>query len=178
MNNTRQIAVGAVIAVIIGIVFYVAGYWHAANRAASTVQNLTSEVNALQTKIATTENHDQLLRARVALFKAAHDMDQRNFGIANGHLKEASTALAAVDARVAGVDPAQLGILRGQLDSFNVNVATDLEAQRTQVLDLGNELDALMGGPAAASGTAPPPAVAPGATPAAPAAPATTPAKP
>ncbi len=146
MNNSRQIGVAVIIAIIIGIVFYVAGFWHAANQAARDERQLTSQVSALQANLKATENRDHILFARVALFKAAGDMDQRNFGIANGHLKEASTALAAVDAGVAGIDAAQLGILRGQLDNFNVNVAQDLEAQRTQVLELGTQLDMLIPG--------------------------------
>ena len=166
MNNTKQLGVGAVVAIIIGIVFYVAGFWHAANRASATVHNLTSELNSLQTKVTTMNNQDQMLHARLDLFKAAGDMDQRNFGLANGHLKEASAALAAVDARSAGVNPTQLGILLGQLGNFNVTVATDLEAQRTQVLEFGNQLDALMAGPAATSPSATTPAAAPGTAPA------------
>jgi len=173
MNNTRQIGIAVVIAIIIGIVFYVAGYWHAESRAEMNARQLTGEVHTLQVTLTTTENRDRILRARVSLCRAAGDMDQRNFGMANGHLKEASTALAAVDAGAAGVDAVQLGILRGQLDSFNVNVAEDLEAQRSRILELGKQLDMLIPAPIPAGGTTAPTAPA---APTAPTAPATVPA--
>lgn len=89
-------------------------------------------------------NRNQLLMARTDLYRTAADLDQRNFGTANERLQEAAAALAKVDATSGDVDAQQLSALRSSISAMNINVATDLQQQRNQVLDLAAQLDALV----------------------------------
>lgn len=84
-----------------------------------------------------------LLQVQVSLMQAAIELDQRNFGIANGHVAAARQALATLDAAALGVDANQLDELEAALDDTDLAVATDFGAQRQVLVDLVARVQAL-----------------------------------
>ncbi len=140
----RKLIIGSVVAVLVGASGFAAGYWYGGRRYAEQNMALTIQWQAAQKNIAAAENLSHLMRARVALYQAAAELDQRNFGTANAHLQRAVAALKVVDGSAVGIDRADLDGLRDAMAKANINVAVDLEAQRREILDFGNQLDKLM----------------------------------
>lgn len=107
------------------------------------ISTMQEQLQTTEQELAATQNRNLLLTARTDLYRAAAALDQRNFGIANTHLRQVEQALGKVDAASAGLDVAGLNQLRSSLDGLNINVATDLQDQRNQVLSLASQLDAI-----------------------------------
>lgn len=152
-SKAKLYLIGAVVALLLGAILYFVGLQ--AGKAQLATQKATFDVerNGLQSKI-TTANGERdaareraaLMEARGALYRAAIDLDARNFGTANTHLKEAATALGAV--QKPGIEP-----LRSQISATDLNVAVNLADQRAKVLDLAGQLNRVM--PAATTAPAP-----------------------
>lgn len=104
---------------------------------------MQERLQSTEQELAATRNRNLLLMARTDMYRAAAALDQRNFGIANTHLRQVEQALGNVDAASAGLDVAGFNQLRSSLDGLNINVATDLQDQRNQVLALASQLDAI-----------------------------------
>ncbi len=154
MNDTRQVATTVIMAAIIGIVFYAAGYGHATSRALQREGRLTNATRAQQSRLAALKSRIALLRARIALYQAVGAVGQQNEATANGHIEQASAALAAVDAQAAGVDPGRLSLIQGQLRGFALQQSLDPQAQQSQIQALGAELSKLIAVPAPESPSA------------------------
>ena len=148
MKDTRQVATTVIMAAIIGIVFYAAGYGHATSRALRREGQLTSATRAQQDRLAALKSRIALLRARIALYQAVGAAGQQNEATADGDIEQASAALAAVDAQAAGVDPGRLSLIQGQLRGFELQQSQDPQAQQSQIQALGAELGKLIAGPA------------------------------
>lgn len=101
---------------------------------------LTSATEALATERA----RGNLLRARAAIYRAASDLDRRNFGLANQAVEQAAQALAATEATPLGLEPAALADIQAQLEGLRLEVASDLEEQRNRLLGIATSLDRLI----------------------------------
>ncbi len=156
MNDTRQVGTIVILAAIIGIVFYAAGYGHASSRAMRKEQQLANSVRMQRAKLFVIKSRADLLGARVALYKAVGDIGQQNLTMANDHIAEASADLAAVDATAANVDASHLGNVRKQLQGFEVNGSADPDAQLSQISEFGEEVDKLISTPVATAAEAAP----------------------
>jgi hypothetical protein len=88
------------------------------------------------------ESRHALSKARLAIFQALNDLDQRNFGVASDRLRDAAAQFDAVDAASLDLDPALLSTLKAEIASTQVLVATDFEQQRLQLLELAARIDA------------------------------------
>lgn len=93
--------------------------------------------------LAAADNRIQFLLARGGVYRTAVDLDERNFGTANTHLQQAAAHLGKVAGNDGGLDAQKIAALRSELSNTNINVATDLEAQRGKVLRFGQRLDAM-----------------------------------
>ena len=119
---------------------------HAAVVAAKDAE-LSKAAEALATeKLATQAEASRaaLLRARLGLYQALNDLDQRNFGLATDRLREVAARFDAVDAAVLGLDPAVLSSLREDIAGTQVLVATDFEQQRLRLLELAARIEPLV----------------------------------
>lgn len=110
---------------------------------------MQEQLKQLRSELAASSNRNQLLLARTDLYRSAAELDQRNFGIANTRLQEAAAALGKVDGAVSGLEAAALGTLRAAIAQTDINVATDLQQQRNDILDFAERLDAMVTAPVA-----------------------------
>ena len=149
MNDTRQVATTVIAAAVIGIVFYAAGYGHASSRATHKEQQLENAARMQQARLLAIKSRANLLDARVALYQAEDDIGREDPAMANDHIEEASSDLAAVNASQANVDAGRLSNVQSQLRGFQASGTADPDAQRSQVKQLGEELDKLISTPAA-----------------------------
>lgn len=149
-NKTRMVLVAAAVVILLMIGIY---YWgNVQTRNQLTAQEtdyqqrmatVDSQLQQTRSELSAARNRNHLLVARTALYRTAADLDQRNFGTANTRLQEAEAALGSVDASSGGVDAAGLDALRTSIKGMNINVATNLQEQRNQVLQLASQLDAM-----------------------------------
>lgn len=102
------------------------------------------ELEQAREALATERARGHLLRARAAMYRAASDLDRRNFGLANRAIEEAAQALAATEAAPLGLEPQALADVRQEVEGLRVEVAADLEEQRTRLLDAAARLDRLI----------------------------------
>ncbi|MBI4497232.1 MAG: hypothetical protein HY689_04955 [Chloroflexi bacterium] len=107
-------------------------------------EQIQAETQAIRARLATAEATNGLLLARGWLYRAAVELDRRNFGLANDHLRQAAQALRPVNPAAAAVEPARLQALRTAIEGTSVRVAEDLEVQRTTVLQLAEQMDTLL----------------------------------
>lgn len=149
--TTRAIVVAAAVVVVLLLIVYLWGQWQTRARLSAQEADYEQRIVAVENRLQTTQeelaaatNHNRLLMARTDLYRAAADLDQRNFGTANTRLQEAAAALAKVDPTSGDIDAEKLGALRASIAKTNINVATDLQQQRNLVLDLAAQLDGLV----------------------------------
>lgn len=152
-TTTLLVALG--IAIVIGVALYFGGLKQGQGELAAQKTHYEQQVQAgktalgeSQAELAGVRNHNHLMQARVALYRTAIDLDQRNFGIANQRLHEVTDALDQIktgDTKTAGggIDTAKVAALRKSIASSNINVATNLQQQRAQILDFATRLDAI-----------------------------------
>lgn len=106
---------------------------------------LQDDLQSTRKALASTTARNHLLLASAALYRTTADLDDRNFGTANTHLQEAATAMSKAAAVAGTVDP-KVAKLSADLGRMNINVATDLGAQRSTVLALAAQVDGLAQG--------------------------------
>ncbi len=143
--------IGAVVLVVLAGGLYFWGLHQGRGELAAQKTQYESRISSVQAdlqkqtvELATANNRIAFLQARASIYRTAVDLDRRNFGTANEHLQEAVAFLGKVSGGGAGLDMDQLEVVRTSISQMNINVATDLETQRDQVLKLGSQLDAMM----------------------------------
>ncbi len=149
-NKARMVIIAAAIVLLLMIGIYYWGNVQTRNRLTAQetdyqqrISSVDSQLQQTRRELAVAQNRNHLLLARTALYRTAADLDQRNFGTANTRLQEVEAALGQVDAASGGVDAGGLDALRASIRGMNINVATDLQEQRRQVLALASQLDAM-----------------------------------
>ncbi len=149
-NRSRNLLVAAavVIALIVGVYFW--GSFQTRSQLSAQKADYEQRIVSVQDQLQTARadmsianNRNLLLLARTDIYRAAADLDARNFGTANARLQEAGAALGKVNASSGDFDAEKLAALRASIAGTNINVATNLQEQRTQVLGLAAQLDAM-----------------------------------
>jgi len=129
---------------------------------AAAMQQLTET----QRQARAAESQVALLQVRLGLYQALNDIDQRNFGSAGDHIREAASAFDRVDAAAVGLDPGLLSALQSDVAGTEVLIAIDFEAQRLQVRELIARIEAQTASAFGELGATMAPTVAPEADPA------------
>ncbi|MEO6908957.1 MAG: hypothetical protein ABI210_13810 [Abditibacteriaceae bacterium] len=140
-SRGKVLFISLIIAILIAIGLYVAGLM----KGRAEVSVLQSQLTQAQAHLAISQNQQYLMQADAALYHTAIDLDQRNFGTANDRLKEAADALGKVTQDSTNLNLAGIAQLRSSITALNINVAVNLEDQRTQVLTIAMRLDNLIG---------------------------------
>ncbi len=104
---------------------------------------LQARLDDSQRTLSQANNRNHLLLARSELYRAATALDRRNFGNANDHLRSASAALGELGTDGGSPMAGDIGKLRSAMAATDINVATNLEAQRDSILDFARQLEAL-----------------------------------
>lgn len=146
--KTRMVLVAAVVVILLMVGIYYWGNMQTRNQLAAQETQYQQRIAAAEAQLLETRreldaarNRNHLMMARTDLYRTAADLDQRNFGTANTRLQEAAAALRRVDASSGDLDAAKLDAVRSTIEGMNINVATNLQDQRNQVLDLASRLD-------------------------------------
>ncbi len=139
------------LALAVGGGLYLAGRWQAGERAAAERVPLEERIVSLQEareqdreKLAAAQARARLLEARGSLFRAAMELDRRNFGTANQHVDAAGAELASISAPAPGIDVPALRAVEQRIRATDLTVAADLQTQRQQLLDLALRMGALI----------------------------------
>lgn len=103
----------------------------------------------LERALATAEARSTVREAAVRIHQAALALEDRNFGTANDHLRGAGAALARLpEGELAGFTPEATEVVREvetTLGGTDLNVAVDVESQRSAVLRFAARLDQAVG---------------------------------
>ncbi len=113
--------------------FFVGGIVESNAREQQAAIERTKLQNA-QNQILTLQSVNQLLSANVWAYRAAHALDNRNFGVANDDAARVVASLKAVNASDAGGNA--IATLREEAGRIKISVAQNLGAQRAQLLHL------------------------------------------
>lgn len=150
-RSLNAILIGALVLVALAVGLYFWGLHQGRGELAAQKAQYEARIGSMQAdlqkqtaELAAAGNRISFLQARAAIYRTAVDLDRRNFGTANEHLQEAASFLGKVSGDGAGLDMDRLAAVRKSVSQMNINVATDLETQRDQVLELGSQLDAMM----------------------------------
>lgn len=149
-SKFKLIFIGIVVALVLGAALYGFGFFRgnaqlAAQKAdsESRIQLLQNQLGEKQGELSVVQNRVHLMQARAELYRTALDLERRNFGIANTHLKDSAALLSHLES-TPGIDVEKLSALRDAVAKTDINVAVDLEAQRNTVLDFAAQLEALV----------------------------------
>ena len=161
-NKIKIYLIGIAVVLILGAILYFVGLQAGRAQLGAQAAKFEVERNGLNSKVTTAQSERDaardraaLMETRAALYRTAIDLDARNFGTANTHLKEAATALG----RVKTPDTSQL---RGEIEATDLNVAVNLGGQRAKVLSFADQLNQII--PVEIETTAPGVTSSPGAT--------------
>ncbi|MDI6817254.1 MAG: hypothetical protein QME41_08720 [Actinomycetota bacterium] len=140
-----------IVVILLAAALFGGGWWQGRAQLAAQKADYESRLQAVEDELAQTQeelavqmNQALMMRARAALYRAAVDLDRRNFGTANTHLQEAATALQQIDDTSGGLNLARLNTLQAAISETDINVAVNLEEQRSKVLGFADELNALV----------------------------------
>ncbi len=106
------------------------------------IKTAQSQTAAAQAQLAVAQAQNQLMGARGLLYQAALALDQRNFGIASDDVTKAGTALDAAKPADPGAE-AKLVTIRQAVTATKINVAENLDTQRSGLLNLASQVDEL-----------------------------------
>lgn len=137
-SRNKRILIGAVFVLTLAASLFFVGWWYGtkvegarADRAEAARAELEQEMQRAQAERAALGRRVALLEARVDCARALEALDDRNFGIAEGHLEHAMERLgdtSAAEARRLG------GALR-------LTTAEDLAGQRAQLRGVCGAID-------------------------------------
>ena len=143
-GKAKLILIGVVAVLVLGAILYFVGLQAGRAQLADQAAKFGVERNGLQSQVKTAEtardaarDRAAMMEARAAGYRTAIDLDARNFGTANTHLKEAGAALGRVTKP--GTES-----LRGEIEGTDLNVAVNLSGQRAKVLDFADQLNKMM----------------------------------
>jgi len=169
MKNPMRVLAVVVILIFVGIALYWVGLSQGRSQLEAERKTFNSQLEQMNSKLVSAEYNSRLNQARFLLCRTVLDLDQRNFGLANTRLNEASAALGNINAAMIGVDQGRFDALRKEIAATEINVALNLEEQRGRVFSFSEQLEALLPRtppPSVALPPVPRPASAPAQTPA------------
>ncbi len=147
----REIGIALLAALVVGGGLFAVGRFAASRELSAVRTELANERSAMATQTAAADarllaatNRMKLLEARGWLFQAAVDLDRRNFGTANEHVKTAATTLGSIREQTEGLDLTEIRSLETAVEGTNLSLAVNLQMQRQRLLDLAAQMDALM----------------------------------
>ncbi|BDI34097.1 hypothetical protein CCAX7_61480 [Capsulimonas corticalis] len=84
------------------------------------------------------------MAARGSVYRAATDLDSRNFGTANSDMQKAAKSLSSVHAASAGLDSTALAGLKQETAQAKIVVATNFSDQHALIIQLALKLDRML----------------------------------
>jgi hypothetical protein len=151
-SKVKRILIGIAAALVLAAILYGVGLSQGRAQLAAQktgydgqIQRLQAQVDVGKKELAAAQNGTRLVQARAGLYRTALDLERRNFGTANTHLQESAAMLGQVQGG-GNLDIARLGALKENLAKTDINVATDLEGQRKQMLDFARQVEDLTPG--------------------------------
>ncbi len=146
-DKVKMYLIGALVVFVLGVMLYFVGLMAGKAQLAAQEAKFGVERNGLQSQVKTAEtardaalDRSAMMETRAALYRTAIDLDARNFGTANTHLKEAATALSSVKG-------SNTSGLQGEIGATDLNVAVNLGDQRQKVLGFAEQLNKMMPAP-------------------------------
>ena len=146
-NKIKTYLIGALVILVLGVILYFVGLMAGKAQLAAQEAKFGVERNGLQSQLKTAESardaaldRSAMMETRAALYRTVTDLDARNFGTANQHLKEAATALASVK-------NSDTAALQQEISTTDLNVAVNLGDQIQKVLGFAEQLNKKMPAP-------------------------------
>jgi len=158
-SRARSMIIVTLVVILALVAVYYVGLTQGRQELAAQKASFEKQVNGLQRGLALSESRNALSTGRLSLCRTAIDLDQKNFGLANTHIREAASALSLVSPVLIGADPARFEEIRRSLSTTNLEVASDTEKQKSDIQNIIIQLDAIAKPPPKPEGT--PPAASP-----------------
>ncbi|MEP0766298.1 MAG: hypothetical protein HRF45_07145 [Fimbriimonadia bacterium] len=136
--KSRRTLILVLVGIAIAIVLYVIGFVNGR----SQVGDLRTQLDAAQENLAKVTEQRDVALARSLLYRTAADLEERNFGKAQERLSEAATILSTL-APGGGVGGDGIRAVQKQVEETRIDVSTNVETQRSAVLEMAKRLDSL-----------------------------------
>ncbi len=143
-SKFKKILIGVLVTTITGAALYGIGWFQGRSQFSSNDEEIQQELKQIKEQLITERNRSYLMEARGDLYDTAVNLDERNFGMANTRLQEASAALAKVEDTSGNLNISKIQELQKAVAKKNINVAVNLEQQRNTVLSYINVLNKLI----------------------------------
>ena len=139
-SKFKRVLIWLVVVVIVAGICYLLGL----REGRSPLADCRERLARVQAELKRVQAVNGVLRAQRQLYRAAAELDRRNFGTANDDVVMAAKLLRSVDPEIANVEATELDALRREVAATSINVALDLQEQRAHLADLAERLDNLM----------------------------------
>lgn len=144
MGKPLRILAMIVVLILIGAALYWVGLWQGRSQLEAERKNFNAQLEQMNSKMVASEYNMRLNLARFLLCRTVQDLDQRNFGLASNHLKEAYAALGSINASMVGLDQGRFETLRKDIGATEISVAVNLDEQRGRVYTYAELLESLL----------------------------------
>lgn len=144
MKKPMRVFAIIIILIFIGVALYWVGLSQGRSQLEAERKTFNAQLEQTNLKLVSSEYGSRLNLARYLLCRTVLDLDQRNFGLAGNHLKEAYAALANINAAMVGIDPARFESLKKEIAATEISVTANLEEQRGRVFTFSEQLEALI----------------------------------
>ncbi len=155
-RSVRSIILILVIVVLAMVGAYFAGLTQGRSDLSAQKANFERQLSDLQRSMALSESRNALSKAQLSLCRTSFDLDQKNFGLANTHIREAAAALSLVSPVLIGTDPGRFEEIRRRLSAINLEVSSNTEKEKVEIQNILAELEALAKSPLKAEVRTPP----------------------
>jgi hypothetical protein len=142
--NRHRTLMGFGLAVLVAIVCYFAGATQGRGAMNAQKSAYEAQLQSARTQLVAADSRAHLMAARGSVYRAAADLDSRNFGTADSDLQNAAKSLASVDAVSAGVDPTALAGLQQEVAQVKIVVATNFADQHALIIELALKIDRML----------------------------------
>lgn len=149
--NRHKTLMGFGLAVLVALVCYFVGAAQGRGTMNAQKSAYVTQLQSARAQLAAAGSRAHLMAARGSVYRAAADLDNRNFGTADSDLQMAAKSLGSVDAVSASVDPTALAALKEELAQTKIVVATDFADQHALLIELAVKLDQMIPEDSAAS---------------------------
>lgn len=127
----KRILIFGGLALVLGAALYLVGLV----QGRGAVSDLETELTTAEQRLAEAETTSRARAALALVYRSALALEARNFGTANERLSEAASVLSGLPA-----PDGELTSLQREIQETNLEVAADLESQRTRVLSFADRM--------------------------------------
>jgi hypothetical protein len=143
-HGAKYLSIGILAATLLMCAAYYVGFARGHGELQALKNDYEKQLGAMQQKAVVCESRNSLSLARLALYRTVLDLEQKNFGLANSHIRQAASSLSQMSPALVGTDSAKLEAIRRSVAAMNFEPAASVDDQRSSILNAAMQLETIV----------------------------------